>query len=132
MIRIGAFAFTGSAAFSGAVGYSPPPNGGTGAGDLLLNTGVGFQQATGLEGSALQQFAVGGGFYMNDLAGLIVHELGHTLGLGHFADIGSVMCGSPIANCANPNTITQRLNADDICGSPFLYGPQPEFPNPAA
>jgi hypothetical protein len=131
MIRIGAFAFSGSAAFSGAVGYSPPPNGGTGAGDLLLNTGVGFQLASGAEGSALQQFPLGGGFYMNDLNGLILHELGHTLGLGHSTDITTVMCGSPTANCANLGTVTQRLKADDIAGASFLYGAAAPVPEPS-
>jgi hypothetical protein len=131
MIRIGAFAFTGSAAFSGGVGFSPPPNGGTGAGDLLLNTGVGYQLATGAEGSALQQFPVGGGFYMNDLNGLILHELGHTLGLGHSTDISTVMCGSPTASCANLNTITQQLKADDIAGARFLYGAAAPVPEPS-
>jgi hypothetical protein len=131
MIRIGAFAFTGSAAFSGGVGFSPPPNGGTGAGDLLLNTGVGFQMASGAEGSALQQFPAGGGLYMNDLAGLVLHELGHTLGLGHSADVSTVMCGSPTANCANLSTVTQQLKADDIAGAQFLYGAAAPVPEPS-
>jgi hypothetical protein len=131
MIRIGAFAFSGSAAFVGGVGFSPPPNGGTGAGDLLLNTGVGYQLATGAEGSALQQFPVGGGFYMNDLNGLILHELGHTLGLGHSADLSTVMCGSPTASCANLGTVTQQLKADDIAGIQFLYGAAAPVPEPS-
>lgn len=125
MIRIGAFAMDN---FSGAVGYAPPPNGGTGAGELLFNTNVGYQIANGAEGSALQQFPSGGGFYMNDVVGLALHEIGHTLGLAHSADPTSVMCGWPATTCDNLDTVTQRLKADDIAGAQFLYGiaPVPE------
>lgn len=130
MIRVGAFDFTGSAAFSGAVGYSPPPNGGTGSGDLLFNTGVGYQLASGAEGSALQQFPAGGGLYMNDISGLVLHEIGHTLGLLHSADGSSVMCGYPTANCANLDHVTQQLKADDIAGAQFLYGAALPVPEP--
>lgn len=121
MIRVGAFAFNG---FSGAVGFSPPPNGGTGEGDLLFNTQVGFQMASGAEGSALQQFPAGGGFYMNDINGLALHEIGHTLGLLHSADITSVMCGDS-ANCGNLTLVTQQLKSDDIAGAQFLYSAAP-------
>lgn len=123
MIRIGAFAFANS--FSAAVGYSPPPNGGTGSGELLFNTNVGFQLASGTEGSALQLYPQGGGYYMNDINGLVLHEIGHTLGLGHSADASTVMCGNPTAGCANLDHITQQLKADDIAGAQFLYGAAP-------
>ena len=119
MIRIGAFAFTNGSA---AVGFSPPPNGGTGSGDLLINSQFGYQMASGAEGSALQQFPAGGGFYMNDLKGLLLHEVGHTLGLGHSADATTVMCGFPTAACANLSQVTQQLKADDVAGAQFLYG----------
>ncbi len=120
MIRIGAFAATTS--FSAAVGYSPPPNGGSGSGDLLFNTTVGFQLASGAEGSALQIYPQGGGYYMNDIKGLVLHEIGHTLGLGHSADASTVMCGNPTADCANLSFVTEQLKADDIAGAQFLYG----------
>jgi hypothetical protein len=128
MIRIGAFSFNNS--FSAAVGYSPPPNGGTGSGDLLFNTAVGFQLASGAEGSALQPFPTGGGFYMNDIKGLALHEIGHTLGLLHSADTSTVMCGDPTANCANLDQVTQQLKADDIAGAQFLYGVVAQVPEP--
>ncbi|MEO8856074.1 MAG: matrixin family metalloprotease [Burkholderiaceae bacterium] len=128
MIRVGAFAFNNS--FSAAVGYSPPPNGGTGAGDLLFNTNVGFQLASGAEGSALQKYPFGGGYYMNDIRGLVLHEIGHTLGLLHSTDTTSVMCGSPTANCMNLDTVTQQLKADDIAGAKFLYGVAAPVPEP--
>ena len=122
MIRVGAFAFNG---FFAAVGFSPPPNGGTGEGDLLFNTQVGFQLASGAEGSALQQFPAGGGFYMNDIHGLALHEIGHTLGLLHSVDNTSVMCGDPTANCGNLTLVTQQLKSDDIAGAQFLYSAAP-------
>src|SRR5574337_78124 len=49
-IRIGVFAF-GDNSIAG-VGYSPPPNGGTGAGDILFNTNAYYQNYDLLEGSA--------------------------------------------------------------------------------
>ncbi len=128
MIRIGAFAFTNS--FSGAVGYAPPPNGGTGAGDLLFNTNVGFQLANGAEGSALQLYPNNGGLYMNDTGGLALHEIGHALDLAHSTDSTTVMCGNPTVNCANLNTVTQQLKADDIAGTQFLYGVAAPVPEP--
>ena len=132
-IRVGAFAFNGD--FSGAVGYSPPPNGGTGSGDLLFNTNVGFQLASGAEGSALQLFPQGGGLYMNDIKGLALHEIGHTLGLLHTSDATAVMCGFggfPNPDCANLNFVTQQLKADDIAGARFLYGAAAAVPEPNA
>ena len=132
MIRIGAFSFVGSATNSGAVGFAAPPNGGTGAGDLLFNTGVGFQLATGAEGSALQQFPAGGGFYMNDIRGLTLHEIGHTLGLDHSTDASTVMCGFPTSGCANLGTVTEQLKADDIAGARFLYGAAIPVPEPTS
>lgn len=128
MIRVGAFNANNS--FSAAVGYSPPPNGGTGAGDLLFNTAVGFQLAHGAEGSALQVYPAGGGYYMNDVNGLALHEIGHTLGLLHSADASTVMCGSPTANCSNLDHVTQQLRADDIAGAQFLYGTAAPVPEP--
>jgi hypothetical protein len=128
MIRVGAFSFNNS--FSAAVGYSAPPNGGTGSGELLFNTAVGFQLASGAEGSALQQFPAGGGLYMNDINGLALHEIGHTLGLLHSADASTVMCGDPTASCNNLDHITQQLKADDIAGAQFLYGVAAQVPEP--
>jgi hypothetical protein len=68
---------------------------------------------------------------MNDLNGLILHELGHTLGLGHSADLSTVMCGAPSAGCANLGTVTQQLKADDIAGIQFLYGAAAPVPEPS-
>ncbi len=130
MIRVGAFSFNNS--FSAAVGYSPPPNGGTGSGDLLFNTAVGFQLASGAEGSALQLYPAGGGYYMNDINGLALHEIGHTLGLLHTNDASAVMCGYPTASCSNLNQVTQQLRADDIAGAQFLYGPAAPVPEAGA
>ena len=130
MIRIGAFDFASS--FNGAVGFAPPPNGGTGSGDVLFNTTVGFQLASGAEGSDLQLYPSGGGYYMNDINGLLLHEIGHTTGLGHSADASTVMCGDPTPNCLNLTKLTQQLKADDVAGAQFLYGVTAAVPEPSS
>ncbi len=128
MIRIGAFAFANS--FSAGVGYAPPPNGGTGAGDLLFNTNVGFQLSNGDEDSALQLYPNNGGFYMNDIRGLVLHEIGHALGLSHSTSSTAVMCGYPTTNCTNLDKVSQQLKADDVAGARFLYGVAAPVPEP--
>ncbi|MGA9335428.1 MAG: hypothetical protein WBV39_14210, partial [Rudaea sp.] len=75
-IRIGVFAFDGDG-YAG-VGYAPPPNGGTGAGDILINANAYFQFAPGNEGDAFDQTNA-----PNDFDSLILHELGHAIGLEH-------------------------------------------------
>ena len=59
-VRIGAFDFTGSLLFAGAVGYAPPPNGGTGEGDILFNSSNYFQFAPGNEGENFDLYPPGG------------------------------------------------------------------------
>ena len=86
---------------------------------------MGFQLANGAEGSPLQLFPAGGGLYMNDINGLALHEIGHTLGLLHSTVSTAVMCGSPTANCGNLTQVTQQLVSDDIAGAQFLYGVAP-------
>jgi hypothetical protein len=113
-IRVGVFAF-GPGAGGAAVGYSPPPNGGTGAGDILFNASAYYQFAPGNEGDPYDTT-----FAPNDFESLVLHELGHVVGLEHPPYDGScpVMCVD--SRCLG--FVHQQLGADDISGANFLYG----------
>ena len=126
MIRIGAYPFGGLAAFFCAgTTFGPPPNGGTGAGDVFFNTNVGYQMARGAEGSRLQDFPVGGGLYMTDVYGLALHEIGHAIGLGGSTHSDAVMCDGPGSTVLAPAYKRGGLSPDDIAGAQFLYGVAP-------
>jgi len=111
-IRIGVFAFNDNSV--AAVGYSPPPNGGTGAGDLLLNANAYFQFAPGNQGDAYDRT-----YAPNDFDGLILHELGHAIGFEHPAYDGT--CPVMQVNAACLGKINRQLGPDDIAGARFLY-----------
>lgn len=125
-IRIGAYVF--ASGFAGGAGYGPPGNDlffpDPLAGDLALSANNNFQIAPGAEGDLLP---TPGGAYFNDIEGLILHELGHTLGLGHSTNPDSVMCGYVDSNfdgsACHYELINRQLDADDIAGMQFLYGP---------
>ena len=137
-IRIGAFAFA-PGDFTGAVGYAPPPNGGTTLeGDLIFNVSNRFGLPAGLEGQPFDLYPPPSFFYLNDFAGLAAHEIGHALGLAHSNVTTALMCGwvdpgfdgtqchwaDPDANGQAP--ITRRPKPDDIAGILHLYGvPEP-------
>ncbi|MEQ8835345.1 MAG: matrixin family metalloprotease, partial [Lacipirellulaceae bacterium] len=106
-IRIGAFAIDGTV---GGVGYAPPPNGGPLEGDVLLNLINTFFFDPGDEGDLIQIF--------NDFESLLMHEVGHALGLAH-SDVCSVM--SIDFDCFK--FVNRELDADDLAGIQFLYGP---------
>lgn len=113
-IRIGVFAFSDNSV--AAVGYSPPPNGGTGAGDILLNANAFYQNYPLAEGASFDTT-----FAPNDLQGLLLHEMGHALGLQHpAANDGTCPIMFPFAPC--DDIIRRQLRADDIAGMHFLYG----------
>lgn len=110
-IRIGIFAFAGG---SGAVGYAPPPNGGSGAGDVLFDAGAFYQFAAGAEAASYSpQFAP------NDFDSLLTHEIGHALGLAHPAFDGSCPLMQVHPDCAG--RINREPDPDDRAGMQFLY-----------
>jgi len=76
----------------------PPANGGTDAGDILLNSNVNWQINTGY-----------------DLQTVAAHEFGHALGLGESTVSTAVMYGTY-------TTIKQALTSDDIAGIQSIYG----------
>lgn len=134
-IRIGAFDFND---FAGGAGFGPPgddlnfPD--SLAGDLALNDSNLFAIDPNSEGQALTSGP--NGEFVNDLEGLLVHEIGHTLGLGHSDVVSSLMCGFIDAGfdgsaCDNLQFVKRQLDADDIAGIQTLYGPA-AVPLPAA
>ncbi len=126
-IRIGSFDFTNSVLFAGAVGYAPPPNGGTGEGDVFFNSTNFFQLATGTEGDTFDLFPPGGGPFMNDVGGLFLHELGHALGLDHPDNLPPGECS---AMSIDPNCfdiLNHEPDRDDIMGIRTLYSFNPDL-----
>ena len=82
-----------------AVTFVPPPaNGGTDAGDILLNSTVNWQIDSNY-----------------DLMTVVAHEFGHALGLGESTVSSAVMYGTY-------NGIKQALASDDIAGIDSIYG----------
>ena len=76
----------------------PPANGGTDAGDILLNSNVNWQINSNY-----------------DLMTVVAHEFGHALGLGESSVSTAVMYGTY-------NGIKQALTSDDIAGIDSIYG----------
>lgn len=125
-IRIGAFHFA-VGDFAGGAGFGPPgddlnfPD--ALAGDLALNDRNRFVVATGAEGTPLP---TDNGVYLNDVEGLVLHEIGHTLGLAHSTVTTSVMCGyvSPAfdGSACDYQHVNHELDPDDIAGIQSIYG----------
>jgi hypothetical protein len=131
-IRIGAFAFTDPCC--GGAGYGPPGNSAFPdalAGDLVLNNLASFQIYSYSEGQPYQPSD-----FANDLQGLLVHEIGHTLGLGHPESDGlqgsendAIMC--VLTTCDPYINLRRQLGSDDIAGIQFIYGAPAPVPLPA-
>jgi hypothetical protein len=128
-IRIGAFHSVPGSAFSsfGAVGYGPPGNDwlfpDALSGDIIFNLDNNFFIAPGKEDEIFYK----GGLYVNDLEGLVLHELGHAaIGLGHSTDgprfpgLGDVMFVDVFPDCCN--FVNRQLSDQDIAGARAVYG----------
>ena len=99
-IRIGGFAMPSNIL---ATTLAPPPaNGDSSSGDLFLNTA--------------QPWAINGSGY--DLETVMIHELGHALGLGHSSVTTADMYATYTGVKRNPT-------ADDVAGIQAIYGVRP-------
>ena len=108
-IRLGAFSISNFS--GGGIRYGVSPFGSAPLdGDLILNANSTFFFDDGGEGELIDQF--------NDFESLLMHEIGHTLGLGH-SDVPSVMS----VDWASIQYVNRELDPDDIAGIQFLYGP---------
>lgn len=102
-IRIGAFPMGASSSLSStlAVGYAPPMNGITAAGDIHLNSNKLFE--IGFAGAGYDLFQV------------VAHEIGHAIGLGHSDTSSALMYAFYQETFSGPQ-------ADDVNGARYLYG----------
>ncbi len=127
-IRIAAYHFPESS-FSGGAAWGPPgddlqfPD--ALSGDLALNDRNRFTIASGPDGTPLPTDQ---GVYLNDVEGLILHELGHALGLGHSDLIQGVMCGYIYpgdvwdGSLCDYTHVNHVLHPDDVTGMRVIYG----------
>ncbi|MBC7452193.1 MAG: matrixin family metalloprotease [Massilia sp.] len=89
-----------------AFGNLPPDNGNSAAGDIHFDTAEAWKLGFG-----------GSGF---DLFQVLAHELGHAIGLDH--SVTDPLVGPSLMDAYYSET-TRGLQADDIAGARFLYGP---------
>ncbi|MBI1324512.1 matrixin family metalloprotease [bacterium] len=95
-IRIGGYDFANSQILASTFG--PPPDGWSRAGDISVNVGVNWNLGSNI-----------------DLRTVILHEVGHSLGLDHPSDTQSIMYESY-------QGVRPTLAAGDIAGIQALYG----------
>lgn len=113
-IRIAAWNITGLTVLAHAFAPATEANigpGGTIGGDVHIDTENTWLDNPNATGSQLDLFTV------------VLHELGHSLGLGHSADTTSVMFATYQGGRRN-------LSADDIAGIRAIYGPPEVVPEP--
>ena len=108
-IRIGAHTLDGPLRTL-ALSYFPPVNSRSGAGDIFLDTAENW--TIGFDGPGFDIFQV------------VSHEIGHAIGLAHVTGVAALM--NPIYS-----EDFRGLQADDIAGARFLYGPPPPIPEPS-
>jgi hypothetical protein len=128
-IRIAAYHFP-EGDFSAGAAWGPPGDDSQFpdalSGDLTLNDRNRFTIALGPDGTPIPTDQ---GVYLNDVEGLILHELGHALGLGHSDVIQGVMCGYIFpgdvwdGSLCDYTHVNHRLHLDDITGMRVIYGP---------
>jgi hypothetical protein len=97
-IRIGGFAQA-----TGVLGFCllpPPSNGGSDAGDVFLNSSLPWQ--------------IGSDY---DLESVMIHEVGHALGLAHSSDASASMYEFY-------NGVHQYVGSDDVAGVQAVWGPR--------
>ena len=123
-IRIGAFHSVPNSGFAGigAAGFGPPGNDlffpDALAGDIFLNMDSKFFVAPGNEGDIFHT----SGIYINDLEGLVLHELGHAaIGLAHSID-GTFPALGDVMYPFDANFVNRQLSAQDIAGLQSVYG----------
>lgn len=115
-IGFGRLGATGAEIGDASYGYYPSAAGGTFVPGTAVRAEDPFERPAGTPGPSAAYLGTG-----TTVAQVLLHEVGHALGLDHSADAADVM--APVAGPGN-----RTLSASDAAGARALYGP----PAPAA